>query len=154
MKFALAAVAIIAAGIWLSFIGNEMAIVMCWDKSFVGSSFLAITSSLPEVVVAVAALRIGAMDMAIAALLGSNMFNMLIIAPSDIFYKAGPILSSVSVAHIFTGLLVILMTVIVIAALHFRAKRKTFRIASWYAPSLVGLYALGSYASFTSLVRL
>ena len=81
LRFTLAALAVIGAGIWLSFIGNEMAATYSWHASFVGSLFLAITTSLPELVVTIAALRLGAIDLAVADLLGSNMFNLGIITP-------------------------------------------------------------------------
>ena len=150
-KFALAAVAIIGAGIWLSFIGDEIAQVTGWGATFAGSLFLAITTSLPEVVVAVSALRLGAIDMGVAAMLGSNMFNMAIIAPVDLAYSKGPILSFVSQGYVVTALVVIAMGALVIAGLRFRARRKTFAVMSWYVPGLIGLYIFGAYALFTSL---
>jgi cation:H+ antiporter len=150
-KFALAAVAIIGAGIWLSFIGDEIAQVTGWGATFAGSLFLAITTSLPEVVVAISALRLGAIDMGVAAMLGSNMFNMAIIAPVDLAYSKGSILSFVSPAYVVTALVVIAMGALVIAGLRFRARRKTFAVMSWYSPGLIGLYTFGAYALFTSL---
>jgi cation:H+ antiporter len=151
IKFALAAVAIIGAGIWLSFIGDEIAQVTGWSATFAGSLFLAITTSLPEVVVAIAALRLGAIDLAVAGLLGSNIFNMTIIAPVDLAYSQGPILSLVSPEHIITALVVITMGVLVIAGLRLRPRRMTFAVMSWYAPVLIGLYIFGAYALFISL---
>jgi cation:H+ antiporter len=151
IKFALAAVAIIGAGIWLSFIGDEIAQVTGWGDTFAGSLFLAITTSLPEVVVAVAALRLGAIDMAVAGLLGSNIFNMTIIAPVDLAYTKGSILSLVSPEHIITALVVIAMGALVIAGLRWRTKRMTFAVMSWYTPGLIGLYIFGAYALFISL---
>jgi cation:H+ antiporter len=150
LGFAVAAIAIIAAGIWLSFIGDEISVVTHWDKTFVGSLFLAVTTSLPEVVVAVAALRLAAIDMGVAALLGSNMFNIAIIAPVDLFYKQGSILSLAAPEHLVTIVVAVAMSLIVIAALRLRAKRKTFAVMSWYAPVLIGLYIFGAYAIFTS----
>ena len=151
LKFALAAVAIIGAGIWLSFIGEEIAQTTVLKETFVGSLFLAITTSLPEVVVAVAALRLGAIDMGVAAMLGSNMFNMAIIAPVDLSYSQGSILSLASPEYIITALVVIAMGALVIAGLRWRTKRMTFAVMSWYAPGLIGLYIFGAYALFISL---
>ena len=64
LKFALAAIAVIGAGVWLSLVGDEIAVTTGWGASFVGSLFLAITTSMPELAVAMAALRLGAVDMA------------------------------------------------------------------------------------------
>lgn len=154
LRFALAAAAVIAAGIWLSFIGDEIAATTGWDTTFVGSLFLAITTSMPELVVTVAALRLGAVDMAIADILGSNMFNIAIIAPVDLFYAQGSILSSASSNHLITAAMVVTMSLLVIAGLRFRQKRKTFLVISWYALSLIGLYVFGAYALFTSSMGL
>ena len=150
LRFILAAAAVIGAGIWLSFIGDEIAVTYNWDASFVGSLFLAITSSMPELVVSIVALRLGAFDMAVANILGSNMFNIAIIAPVDLFYAQGAILSSASDAHLITAAVAIVMSLLVIIGLRFRQKRKTFIVISWYALALIGLYIFGFYALFIS----
>jgi len=151
LKFILAAAAVIGAGIWLSFVGDEIAETTGWDASFVGSLFLAISSSMPELVVSIAALRLGAIDMAVADILGSNMFNIAIIFAVDLFYTQGPILSSVSSAHLITAAVVMVMSLLVIVGLRLRQKRKTFIVISWYALALIGLYILGVYFLFTGL---
>jgi cation:H+ antiporter len=149
LRFTLAAMAVIGAGIWLSFIGDEIAQVTGWGASFVGSLFLAISSSAPELVVSIAALRLGATDMAIADILGSNMFNIAIVAPVDLAYRQGSVLSLASNSHLVTAATVVAMSLVVIAGVRFRQKRKTFAVASWYAPVLIVLYTLGAYALFT-----
>jgi len=151
LKFILAAAAVIGAGIWLSFVGDEIAETTGWDASFVGSLFLAISSSMPELVVSIAALRLGAIDMAVADILGSNMFNIAIIFAVDLFYTQGPILSSVSSAHLITAAVVMVMSLLVIVGLRLQQKRKTFIVISWYALALIGLYILGVYFLFTGL---
>ena len=78
IRFALAAAAVIAAGIWLSFIGDEISEATGWSGTFVGTLFLAITTSAPELVVAITALRMGAVDLAVADILGANMLLSLI----------------------------------------------------------------------------
>ena len=150
IRFALAAAAVIAAGIWLSFIGDEIAETTGWGATFVGSLFLAITTSMPELAVTIAAIRLGAIDMAIADILGSNMFNIAIIAPVDLFYTQGAILSSVSGGHLITTAVVVVMSLAVIVGLRFRQKRKVFGVFGWYTPILIGLYIFVAYALFTS----
>jgi cation:H+ antiporter len=153
-RFALAAAAVIAAGIWLSFIGDEIAEVTGWGASFVGSLFLAITTSAPELVVAMTALRIGAIDMAVADVLGANMLDIAVIFPVDLFYIQGSVLSSVSSSHLVTAAVVVVMNLLVIAALRVRQRRKTFIVISWYALALIGLYIFAAYTLFTSGIGL
>ncbi len=154
LRFALAGTAVIGAGIWLSFIGKEIAVTTGWNATFVGSLFLAITTSMPELVVCVAALRLGTVDMAVANILGSNMLNLALIAPVDLFYTKGPILSLASTSNLVTAAVVVAMNLIVIAGLRFRQRRKILVVSSWYSPALVGLYILAAYVLFTSGMNL
>ncbi|MEA1872727.1 MAG: sodium:calcium antiporter [Chloroflexota bacterium] len=154
IRFALAAAVVIAAGIWLSFIGDEIGETTGWSATFVGSLFLAITTSMPELVVTMAALRLGAIDMAVADILGSNMFNIAIVVPVDLSYTQGSILSLVSGSHLITAAVAVMMSLLVIVGLRFRQRRKVFRVASWYAPALIVLYILGAYALFNSGISL
>jgi len=150
IRFALAAAVVIAAGIWLSFIGDEIAKTTGWDSTFVGSLFLAITTSAPELVVAITALRMGAVDLAVADILGANMLDIAIIAPVDLAQGQGFVLSSVSSGNLIVASVAVTMTILVIAGLKFRRKRKVFRVASWYTPLLIALYIIGAYALFNS----
>ncbi len=149
-KFTLAAAAVIGAGIWLAFVGDEIAETYDWSASLVGTLFLAVTTSMPELAVTVAALRLGAIDMAVANILGANMINIAKIIAIDPFYSEGPVLSSVSSTHLITAMVVIVMSLLVIVGLRFRQKRKTFIVISWYGLLLIGLYIFGAYAMFTS----
>jgi len=95
-RYAAAALVVVAAGLWLPFVGKGLAVQMGWHESFVGTLLIAFVTSVPEMVVTVSALRIGALDMAIGNLFGSNLFDVLILAVDDVFYLDGPILSHVS----------------------------------------------------------
>jgi len=148
VKFALAAAAVIGAGIWLSKIGYGITEVTGWGASFVGSLFLAISTSAPELVVAITALRIGAVDMAVADVLGANMLDIAVIILVDVAYSRGFVLSSVSSSHLVTAAVVVVMNLLVIAGLKARQRRKTFLFVSWYAIALIGLYIFGAYALF------
>jgi len=150
LRFIAAAIPIIAAGIWLSLVGDEIAETTGWGASFVGSMFLAVSTSLPELVVTITALRLGAIDLAVADILGANILDIAIIIWADLSYTGGPMLSAVSGAHLITAVIAIAMSAIVIAGLRLKQERKTFIISSWYAPVLIGLYIYGAYALFHS----
>jgi cation:H+ antiporter len=150
IRFALAATAVVAAGIWLSFIGDEIGTTTGWGSTFVGSMFLAITTSAPELVVAITALRIGAIDLSVGDILGANMLDIAMIFPLDLAQGQGFVLSSVSSGHLVVATVAVTMTLLVMAGLRFRRRRKLFWVASWYTPLLIGLYVFGSYALFNS----
>lgn len=147
LYFAIAAVFIIGAGTWLAIIGGEIAAITGWGQSFVGSLLLGFTTTLPEITVSFVAMRMGAVDMAVANMIGSNLFNMTVIPIDDLFYLQGPVLASVSESHLITALVVILMTGIFMAGLRFRPKR-FFRL-SWCNVALIALFLIGAYFSYT-----
>lgn len=149
LYYALSAIVIVGAGTWLAFIGDEMAEVTGWGQTFVGSLFIAFATTLPEITVSFSALRLGAVDLCVANMIGSNLFNMVIIGIDDIFYTEGPILAAVSQTHVFTALVVMLMTGVVIAGLMSRPQRKTPLRASWYSLALIGIFLLWAYVNFT-----
>ena len=150
LRYALAAMAVIGTGIWLAVSGDEIAEATGWGAGFIGGLFLAVSTSMPELVVTVAAVRLGAIDMAVADALGANMINIAKIVAIDLFCSEGPVLSLVSRDHLTTAVVAIAMTFIVILGLRFRQERKTFVVISWYGPLLIGLYIFGAYALFTS----
>ena len=146
LGFAISAIAIIGTGIWLATVGNEITAVTGLGSTFVGSLFLALTTSLPEVVVALAALRLGAVDMALADVLGSNIFNIGIgVACYDVFSGKASIFAAVSPSHYITVAVVVGMSLTVGIGLLLRAKKKVFVVASWYAPLLLVIYVTGAY---------
>lgn len=151
IRFAVAAAAVIAAGIWLSYIGDGISETTGWGGTFVGALFLAITTSAPELVIAFTALRIGAVDLAVAGLLGANMLNMAILVPIDLAHGAGCVLAAVSSSQLIIAGVAITMSLVVIAGLRFGRSRKLLRIASWYAPVLIAFYIVGAYALFASI---
>jgi len=146
LNFSISAVFIIGAGLWLAFIGDELSEVYGWGQGFVGSLFLAFTTTLPEITVSFAAMRIGAKDLAVANLIGSNLFNLTIIPLDDLLYTKGPILAAVSETHLVTAFTVMLMTVVFVVGLGHQHQR-FFRL-SWWNVTLMLLFLMGAYYSF------
>ncbi len=147
-RYVAAAMVVIAAGVWLPFIGDALAAAMDWRRSFVGTLLVAGITSLPELVVAVAAVRMGALDMAIASLLGSNLFDILILAIDDVAYTDGPLLRAVSPTHAVTAMSAVIMTGIVIIGLLYRPEGRIFRTIGWASLGLFTVYLLNTYVLF------
>jgi len=139
-----AASCVVGASIWLSFLGPKLADAMEWRRSFVGTLFVASITSLPELVVTIGAMRIGAVDMAIANLLGSNLFNILILAACDLFYMKGPILFVASPVHAISGISAAMMSGMVIIGLLYRPGTRLFRTVSWISLGLFCIYILNT----------
>lgn len=147
-RFALAACVVAGAGIWLPFVASDLATAMAWNKSFVGSLFVAMVTSLPELAVTISALRLGALDMAIGNLLGSNLFNVFIIAVDDLFYRPGALLASVSALHAVTAGSAITMTGLAMVGLFFRPSGRVLRAVGWVSLGLLAMYLINTYVLY------
>lgn len=146
--YALAAVAVVAAGSWLPFVAKDIAELMGWGRSFVGTLLVAGVTSAPEVAVTISALRIGALDMAIANLLGSNLFDIIILAVDDVFYSAGPLLAHVEASHALTAFTAVMMSALVAVGLTFRPQKRVVLGVTWVSLGLFMLYVLNSWILF------
>jgi len=112
------------------------------SDSFVGASFLAFSTSLPELATAVAAVRIGAFDLAVGSLLGSNAFNMAIIFIVDLVYTDGAVLSAVSATQAFVGVGAILLMAIVLAGIIHGARTRAWKLEPGAGMTLVVYFIL------------
>lgn len=146
--FALNAAIIIATASLLPFIGDSIAKSTGWGQTFVGALFIALITSLPEVTTSVSSVRLGAIDLAIGSLLGSNLFNLAIIAIADILYIDGPILAHVSFTDMLPALSSILMSAIAILTLFYQPKTKRLLRITWLGAVITAIYALNTYGVF------
>jgi len=140
LKFSGAAVVVILAGFWLAYIGNRIVEETALPSSFVGNLFLGVSTSAPEMIVSLAALRIGAIELAVANLTGSVLYRSAIIILPDLFYPHDPVLSVVSSGDLVIIGAAILMSLIVIGGLRWPGPRKALGVASWYSPFLLAIY--------------
>ena len=128
LRFGLAALVILLSAPVLVVAANGIAAESGLGESFVGASFLAFSTSLPELSTAVAAVRIGAFDLAVGSLLGSNAFNMAIILLVDLVYFDGPILAAVDPILALVGVSAILLMSIVLASIVHSARTRVSRL--------------------------
>ena len=77
LGFAISAIVVVVSGIFLIRASKEIALTTGVSASFMGAILVAIVTSLPELATSIGALRIGAYDMIVGNLFGSNMFNIL-----------------------------------------------------------------------------
>lgn len=124
LRYVAYAALVVVAAIFLPYYGEGVAEYAGISRSIFGTVFLAISTSLPEIVISVMAIRQGAIDMAVGNVLGSNVFNIFILAINDIVYTKGPILNSVSTELLVPAMGTILITTIGIIGLVYKSKRK------------------------------
>ena len=148
LQFALSAAVVTVAGIGLPFVGGRIADEQGWSRTFVGTLLVAAATSLPEVVVTLTALRLRALDMAIGGLLGSNLFDLLVIAIDDAFHTRGPLLAQVSPLHALTAWFAVLMSAVVVMGLVHRPRRRVFATTTWAGLALLALYLANAWLLF------
>jgi len=110
LGFSLAAIGLVIVTPWMVQSSAEIAEITGLGMTFVGTTLVAIVTSLPELVTTIAAVKLGADDMAIGNLFGSNLFNMFALGLTDVFYLQGRFLGVIDPAFLLVGMLGLLMT--------------------------------------------
>lgn len=144
------AIVILIAAPFLAEAAGKIAEISGLGKTFVGTTLVAFCTSLPEIVSTAAAIRIGAFDLAVGNIFGSNSFNMILLIPLDLIH-GGNLLGTISRVHVLTGLSVILATsVAVMGQLYQVEKRKkviepdAFAVIAIVIGSLLALFWVGA----------
>jgi cation:H+ antiporter len=145
LRYIAAALVVVATGIWLPIVAKQIALLMHWEESFVGTLLVAFITTVPEMTVAVTAIRINALNMAIGGIFGSNLMNNAILAVEDIVYPYGPIFSKVSPVHGISIVTSLIMTGFAIIGLFFRPEHRVLKMIGWISWVLLSLILINSY---------
>lgn len=124
--------------LWLSFAGYATVVALAgWSLAqlaiplgektglshgIIGGVFTAVSTSIPELVVAITAVRMGALNLAVGDIIGGNAFDTLFIAASDIAYREGPIYAAMSSVEQFWLANSMLMTGVLLMGLIYRQR--------------------------------
>lgn len=147
LYFVLNSVVIVVAACFLPGLGEQIGKQTGWGESFIGSSLIAITTSLPEITVSFTAARMGSFDMAVANLLGSNLFNIAILAVTDLCYLKGPLLQNVDAVNSATAICAVMALAVVVVGLTFRSHKK-FLFLAGDAIAICFIYAFANLILF------
>ena len=149
LVYLIAAAVIIGSAVWLARTGEGIAHAMNWEASFVGTQFLAFSTSLPELAASIAALRINAPELAITNVLGSNLFNMgFVLTIDDLALVGSPLWSSISSIHEATAVFAVIMTCVILIGLMVRNRRRPFGFVTYESAALISLYVIASVYVF------
>ena len=121
--FGTATVVLCFAGPKLAHVAGALAEETGLGGTFVGTTLVAVTTSLPELVASLTAIRMGAIDLAIGNAFGSNAFNIVLFVPLD-FLHDGSIFLSMSGAHAVTAFTVVLATAIAVLGQLYHGERR------------------------------
>jgi cation:H+ antiporter len=142
--FAIATVVLVAVVPILVNASTGIAEITGLGTGFVGTSLLALVTSLPELIAAFAAMRINAFDLAVGNLFGSSVFNMFAMGLADFFYLDGSFLSAIDPTFALVGLLGLLLTTMALLGTLARVERRFLFIELDSAAILI-VYFLGMY---------
>jgi cation:H+ antiporter len=110
LGFGLATAALVVVTPYLVRSVDEIGTITGLSAGFVGATLLAIVTSLPEVVATITALRIGAFDLAVGNLFGSNLFNMFALGLTDVLYFQGRFIAEIDPNFAIIGLIGLVLT--------------------------------------------
>ncbi|MDI3338061.1 hypothetical protein QKW60_16760 [Defluviimonas aestuarii] len=119
-----ASLAILVFGLLLVVFAERIAEQSGLGSGFVGVTFLAAATSLPELTTSITAVRIGAYTMAISNIFGSNLIMLVLVFPADILFRSGPILKDASRTVSLALAFGIVVTAIYLTGLIIRRKPK------------------------------
>lgn len=118
-----AALAIVIAAPFLAGAADQLATFTGLGRTFIGTTLVALSTSLPEFVASFTAIRMGAFDLALGNVFGSNAVNMLLLVPLDVVYDTS-LFAAVSSVHALTGVATILVTAVAILGQLYHAERR------------------------------
>ncbi len=147
--YLVAAGAILAAGPFLAGAAGRLAELSGLGGTFVGTTFVALCTSLPELVATLAAVRMGAPDLALGNIFGSNVFNMVLLVPLDLVHP-GSLLAAVAPTHALTCLAFIVVRAVAVSGELYRVERRihllepdALLVIALVAGALAMIYYLG-----------
>ena len=145
LRFAAFALLVLIGGMAVARSGGALAARTGISQTVMGGLFVAIATSLPELVTTVAAVRRGALTLAVSDIVGGNAFDVLFICVADVAYLRGPIYAQAGREGTFLGGLAILVNAILLLGLLQRQKRGIANIG-FESVAILVVYAAGFLA--------
>ncbi|WHX28182.1 sodium:calcium antiporter [Virgibacillus halodenitrificans] len=133
IKFFLFSIVILVSGSALSLSGDRLAAETGLSATFIGSILVAMASSIPDTLSVFTALKLANINMAVGTILGSNLFNILVIAISDPFYQNGTLWKQANDQLIILSVIGFLLTIVTMLVTKRNVTRNPF---TYMIPSL------------------
>jgi len=119
------------------------------SQTAVGGVMTSVMTSVPELVTSVAAVRRGALNLAVGGIIGGNVFDVLFLVLGDVAYREGSLYHAFTDTHRFAVAISIWMTGILLLGL---LKRDRYGPAGggFESVGVMGLYALAAFVMATA----
>jgi cation:H+ antiporter len=141
LVFAMLAAAVATSGWVIAMSGIALSGHLGIQESLVGGVFTAVSTSLPELVIAVAAVRRGALALAVGDVIGGNSFDVLFLSFSDALYLEGSLYAALGSDELLWIAVTILMSGTLMMGL-LRREKFGFGNIGFESTLVLGLYAL------------
>lgn len=128
LEFFLLMLAMGCAGWVIAKTAGGITVRMALSESLVGALATAVATSLPELVTTIAAVRRGALQLAVGGIIGGNTFDTLFLTAADVSYRDGSLYHAAGTGDQFWNLTALLMTGILLGGLVLRQRMGPGRI--------------------------
>ena len=146
--FFLSALMLFISAPFLTYSSEQISEFSNVSQSFIGVLALGFLASLPEFTAAVAAFKIGAPDLGVSALFGSNAFNIAALGVADIFYTKESLFASFDGSHLAAGIFAIILIGLCLLQLYQRTKLRLFSLNTPSPIIVIFLYIVGLFVVF------
>jgi cation:H+ antiporter len=148
LRFGVASAAVVLAAPAFAWSAKRIADLTGLGTTFIGTWLVGLATSLPELVTAVAAVRLGAVDLAVGNLFGSNAFNMVVFLAMDVAHPGGPVFAALDHTHALTALLAVVLMALGLAAIVLRSEGRRSLLEPGSALMIL-VYLLGLLLLYT-----
>ncbi|MDP6132162.1 MAG: hypothetical protein QF714_02995 [Dehalococcoidia bacterium] len=139
---------VVIAGFFLAWSADQIADITGVASSTLGILAVSFVTTMPEMSSAIAAARIGAADLGVAGLFGSNAFNASILFYVDPFYREGILGNQTEPAHFIAGGVAVGLMFAALALILWRNRIKAKLVAAAFV-LIVVVYVAGAVSVAT-----
>lgn len=148
-SFAGMAAVLAIAGYLIALSGSRIIDTMGISATVVGALMTAVATSLPELVTTMAAVRRGALQLAVGGIIGGNTFDVLFLSLSDIGFREGSLYHAIGLADLFWLAVGGCMTAILLIGLVVRERRGVAGIG-FESAAVLAVYLVAVLAQLAS----
>lgn len=141
LRFAALAAVLGVAGFTIAKTGGALSDRLGVSESAIGALLTAVTTSLPELVTTLAAVRRGALQLAVGGIVGGNTFDVLFLTLSDAGYRDGSLYAAVGEGSLFWLAVGLVMTALLLLGLLYRHRGGPQGIG-FESAGMLGVYAV------------
>jgi cation:H+ antiporter len=145
-RFVLVGVLVATSGWAVSLAAESVVETTGLSAGFIGGVLLGVVNGLPETVTAIAAVRQGAVTLAVAAVLGGNILDVITVVVGDIAYRQGSIYHAAGTEDLLITTTGLFMTTTLLGGLLVRQS------CGWGRVGFEGIVLLASYLGMTALL--